>query len=400
MSKKVCITGVGVNCAIGNNSSECFSALKNGSHGISKLTALDSIFKDKILVGELKLSNEELNHLTNLKNIKTNSRGVLMAILAVKEALHEAQLSPKELVNCALISGTSVGGMELFEKGYPFVLSNNLQNPKMYFSEHDCGNINSKIASEFGIKAYLSTISTACSSSANAILLGTRLIQSGIVDRAIVGGSDCLSKFTINGFNTLGILDEEHTKPFDMERRGLNLGEGAAYLVLEAEEVCRDKNILGVVAGYGNSNDAFHQTASSVEGTGSKLSIKKAFESAGIESNEIDYINTHGTGTPNNDLSESNAMIELFGKETIPPFNSLKPYTGHTLAACGSIEAIFSLFSINSGILFPTLNFKNPIQETGLLPVYSLMKNQEINTVLSNSFGFGGNCTSLIVSKY
>lgn len=322
-----------------------------------------------------------------------------MGIIAVKEAINLAKLTANEIVNTALISGTSVGGMDLFEQGYPDVLNNDIKNPKFYYEEHDCGNINSKIASEIGLKAYLSTISTACSSSANAILLGTRMIKAGLVDRAIVGGSDALSKFTINGFNTLGILDENHTSPFDENRKGLNLGEGAAYLVLEAEELSLNKTIYGYVSGYGNANDAFHQTASSDDGTGSKLSIKKALKVAKIKASDIDYINTHGTGTPNNDLSESIAMLEIFGENKIPPFNSLKPYTGHTLAACGSIEAIFSLFSMNRNILFPSLNFKNAIATTNLTPITEVINNQKVTTVLSNSFGFGGNCTSLIFTK-
>ena len=396
MSRKVVITGYGVICAIGNNAEECFDALSNAKHGVEKLKNIPSKYNGEILVGEVKLNNDQLTTLADLKHIQSNSRGALLGIVAVKESLQMAQLSPTEIEHTALISGTSVGGMDLFEKGYPDVLENNIQNPQFFYEEHDCGNINSKIASEIGLKSYLSTISTACSSSANAILLGSRLIKAGLIDRAIVGGSDALSKFTINGFNTLGILDTEHTSPFDENRKGLNLGEGAAYLVLEAEELCKDKKSYGVVAGYGNANDAFHQTASSDDGTGSKLSIRKALELADLQPTDIDYINTHGTGTPNNDFSESKAMQEIFGSNGIPPFNSLKPFTGHTLAACGSIEAIFSLYTMNNSILFPSLNFKTPIADTQLTPVTTITRNHKVSAVLSNSFGVGGNCTSLI----
>lgn len=385
-------------CAIGNNADECFSALKSEKHGVALLKNVSSKFQNNILVGEVKRSNDELLQLASLKKIPTNSRGVLLGIIAAKQAVAHANLSAEELKNTALISGTSVGGMDLFEQGYQGVIDANIQNPDYFFSEHDCGNLNAKIASELGLSGYTTCISTACSSSANAILLGARMIKNGIVKRAIVGGSDALSKFTINGFHSLGILSEKHTTPFDKDRTGLNLGEGAAYLILEAEDVCANKKVLGTVAGWGNANDAFHQTASSESGDGSILSIKKALKTAEISPSEIDYINTHGTGTGNNDFAESVAMKTIFG-ENIPAFNSLKPFTGHTLAACGSIEAVFSLFSINENILFPSLNFQTPIEETNLIPVQALRENIEISTVLSNSFGFGGNCTSLIFTK-
>lgn len=399
MSRAVYITGYGLISAIGIGGEENFNSLKEGKHGISKLELLDSKFNNEMLVGEIKLTVEDLKKKAALKKIQTNSRGALLAIIAIKEAIQQAKLNSKDLLNAALITGTSVGGMDLFEKGYLNVIENNIINPKYYFSEHDCGNINSKIATEIGTKAYLSTISTACSSSSNAILMGARLIKSGLVDRAIVGGSDALSKFTINGFNALGILDNKHTTPFDNERNGLNLGEGAGYIILEAADVCKDKVVYAEIKGYGNANDAFHQTASSAEGLGSKLAIEKALKVANIQVEEVDYINSHGTGTDNNDYSESQSMIKIFGEKKIPKFNSLKPFTGHTLAACGSIEAIYTLFSLNSKLLFPNLNFKTPIQNCGLIPILSLEENQKVNVALSNSFGFGGNCTSLIFTK-
>jgi len=396
LNRKVAITGYGLICAIGNNADECFDALVQQKHGVDKLQHVSSKYKGEVLVGEVKLNNNQLTELANKQNVISNSRGALMGIIAVKEAIQHANLSQEDIEKSALISGTSVGGMDLFEQGYQDVIDGEIKNPLLYYQEHDCGNINSKIASEIGLKAYLSTISTACSSSANAILLGTRMIKSGLVDRAIVGGSDALSKFTINGFNTLGILDKNHTSPFDENRKGLNLGEGAAYLVLEAEELCANKKIHAYISGYGNANDAFHQTASSEDGTGSKLSINKALETANLKAGDIDYINTHGTGTPNNDFSESKAMKEIFGENSVPPFNSLKPFTGHTLAACGSIEAIFSIYSMNNSILFPSLNFSTPIKETQLKPITTTLTEHKVSTVLSNSFGFGGNCTSLI----
>ena len=213
----------------------------------------------------------------------------------------------------------------------------------------------------------------------------------------IVGGTDCLTKFTLNGFHSLKILSPEACRPFDKNRSGLNLGEGAAYLILEAEDLVLNKKILGRIKGYGNSNDAFHQTASSENGEGAYLAMNKALDSASISADQIDHINAHGTATNNNDLSESRAIKRIF-KDGMPDLTSTKSYTGHTLAAAGSVEAVYSLLSINRKIIFPTLNFRTAMKETGLEPV-AQVKNKKINTVLSNSFGFGGNCTSLIFSN-
>jgi len=196
------------------------------------------------------------------------------------------------------------------------------------------------------------------------------------------------------------ILDREHCKPFDADRKGLNIGEGAAYLLLVSEKIARDLGIhaLGYVSGYGNANDAFHQTASSPEGRGSYDAMSQALTKAGIEPDQVDYINLHGTGTMNNDASEGKAIERLFGSK-VPWISSTKQFTGHTLGACGSVEAVISLLAIRHGLVFPNLNFIKPMEETPLVPVTSLLENQEIHTVLSNSFGFGGFCSSLIITK-
>jgi 3-oxoacyl-[acyl-carrier-protein] synthase II len=265
---------------------------------------------------------------------------------------------------------------------------------------HDCGDMTSRIANYIGIKHFSTTISTACSSAANAIMLGARLIRTGQLDRVVVGGADSLSRFTLNGFNTLMILDTEWCRPFSNDRKGLNLGEGAAYLVLESEsEVQRTgKRVYGRLLGYGNANDAYHQTASSPDGYGAGLAMQKALNVAGLNSAEIDYVNVHGTGTPNNDLSEGHALIRVFGNQ-VPRFSSTKAFTGHTLAPAASIEAVISLLSLEHQMIFPNLNFSSEMIEFALNPVTCLLPNIPLTNVLSNSFGFGGNCSSLIFSK-
>jgi 3-oxoacyl-[acyl-carrier-protein] synthase-1 len=195
------------------------------------------------------------------------------------------------------------------------------------------------------------------------------------------------------------ILSDGYNAPFDNNRKGLNLGEAAAFLVLESETIVKNENkeVLAYVTGFGNANDAFHQTASSENGDGAFLAMNKAFKMAKIQPSEIDYINAHGTATPNNDLSEGRAIIRIFG-ENVPDFSSTKPFTGHTLAAAAGIEAVYSILAIQNNIVFPNLNFKTNMEEFNLTPQLTL-KEKEIHHVLSNSFGFGGNCSTLIFSK-
>jgi 3-oxoacyl-[acyl-carrier-protein] synthase-1 len=226
------------------------------------------------------------------------------------------------------------------------------------------------------------------------------MIKQGMLDVVIAGGTDALTKFTLNGFNSLMILDSQLCKPFDDERMGLNLGEGAGYVVLVSERVAASlgKKMYAKLSGYQNANDAFHQTASSPGGNGSFLAMTGALQRSGIAASAIDYINLHGTGTQNNDLAEGTAIRRLFG-DTPPPMSSTKSFTGHTLGASGGIEAVFSVLAVKHGMLFPNLRFKTPMQELGLVPQLSFSKDQEIKHVLSNSFGFGGNCSSLVFSK-
>ena len=179
----------------------------------------------------------------------------------------------------------------------------------------------------------------------------------------------------------------------------MNLGEAAAYLVLESEESIRksNKKVLGYLIGAGNSNDAFHQTASSDNGEGAYLAMKKAFETSTIQPTEIDYINVHETATNNIDITEGRALKRIF-TENVPNFSSTKPFTGHTLAAAASVEAVFSLLSLQHNLVYPNLNFQSPIEELNIFPITKLEK-KNVEYVLSNSFGFGGNCSTLIFSK-
>ncbi|PKD17163.1 beta-ACP synthase [Salegentibacter salinarum] len=393
MNKGVAVTGMGIFSAIGNNTAANYRSLILGKHGISSSEILETIHKN-LPVGEIKISNESLAEDLNLPENHSFSRAALLGAFAVKEAV--TQSSWKIDNETGFISGTSVGGMDATETYFKDFTEGKTDNNRFIRAQHP-GFTTEKIAEYFGITEFVSTISTACSSGANAIMLGARMIKAGKLKRVIVGGTDCLTKFTLNGFNSLMILSDEQCKPFDESRNGLNLGEGAAYLVLEGEEELNGKPVLGRISGYGNANDAFHQTASSENGEGAFLAMQKALKTAGISSKKIDYINAHGTATRNNDSAETEALKRIFSKN-LPDFSSTKAFTGHTLAAAGALEAVYSLLSLQNQQVFSNLNFSDPMQSSGFIPVTNL-KEKPIKYVLSNSFGFGGNCTSLIFRK-
>ena len=394
MDKGIAVTGMGIISALGTGAGENFSALIAGKTGLSYPEILKTIHF-KLPVGEVKLSNLELAGKLNLPVSHTFTRATLLGAIAAKEAISQALITKDDLKETGFISGTSVGGMDGTEEYYLEYQEKN--DHRRFIQAQHPGFTTSEIASHLNLEEYVTTISTACSSSANAIMLGARMIKSGKLKRVVVGGTDCLSKFTLNGFNSLMILSEGFCKAFDDSRKGLNLGEGASYLVLEADDVLKGKPVMGRISGYGNANDAFHQTASSETGEGAFSAIKKSLEIAGLSSKNIDYINAHGTATKNNDLSESNAILRIFG-EKVPDLSSTKAFTGHTLGASGGLEAVFSLLALQNDQIFPNLNFEIPMKETGLKPV-PVLKEKKLQHILSNSFGFGGNCTSLIFSK-
>jgi 3-oxoacyl-[acyl-carrier-protein] synthase-1 len=369
---------------------------------------LESIHKETLPVAEVKLSNEELATLSGLA--PTSSRTALLSAVAAREALSDAGLradvaqdessGSRGCWRTGFISANSVGGMDLTEDFYPAFLADPAKGQLRQVVQHECGAATEAVADLLGISHYVSTISTACSSSANAIFFGARLIKHGFLDVVIAGGTDSLSRFTLNGFNTLMILDSAWCKPFDENRKGLNLGEGAGYVVLVSDTVAATlkRPPLARLSGYANANDAYHQTASSPDGTGSYMAMQGALALGGLKPRDIDYINLHGTGTQNNDIAEGTAIKRLF-EPHYPAMSSTKSFTGHTLGGCGGIEAVFSVLSLQGGYIYPNLRLETPMKELPFEVATTFSEGQPISHVLSNSFGFGGNCTSLIFSK-
>lgn len=399
MSKRVFVTGIGIISGIGNNVEETLESLKQKKTGVTDIKYLQTIHKGVLPVSEVKLSEEELIEMAKLDKNEPFTRSTLIGIIAADEAVKNAGIKDIKECRTGLISGTTVGGMDKSELFYHDLL--NTTNHIEYIETHDCGDSTERIADYIGVKDFVSTTSTACSSAANSMILGSRMIKNGMLDRVIAGGIESLTRYHMNGFNTLMILDKEPCKPFDEERKGLNLGEGAAFLVLESEEMVKKsgKKVLAELTGYGNSCEAFHQTASTPEGKGAYAAMKEALDRSGLKATDIDYVNAHGTGTDNNDLSEGRAIDKLFG-DKVPMVSSTKGYTGHTTSAAGGVEAVISVLSIQNNIIFPNLNFKTQMKELNFKPVTEIIENAKVDHIMSNSFGFGGNNSALIFSRY
>lgn len=387
---KTRIVGMGCVSSLGVGVGENLRKLREEQTGIARR----HIFHQDLYIGALDKSNSEIKAELQLDETDFVSRSTLLGILAAREALNGVSISNGRT---AFINGMTVGGMDLTET--ILTVTDSVKDaPVEIFATHDLGTITRSIAEYLGGFDYLSSVSTACSSGANAILNGQRLINAGLFDRVVVGGVDSLSEFTTRGFQSLMLYSDELCRPFNEERNGLNLGEGAAYLVLESEECNQNSGnpTLAYLLGGGNANDSHHITASSPEGKGAQLAIEKALKMAGISPADIDYINAHGTSTRNNDDSESAAVVNLFGEE-LPQMSSTKSYTGHTLAACGAIEAVYSILAIQNNLVFPTLHSPNPILPESSFPMK--LAERDVKVVMSNSFGFGGNSTSLIFGE-
>jgi 3-oxoacyl-(acyl-carrier-protein) synthase len=392
---RIVVTGIGIITPVGTSLSENRIALKEGKAGLSSIELFPTKYASLLPFGEVKISNEELKKQFGVSESGV-TRTTLLALHAVENAIADSKLTQEQIqsADTALINGTTVGGMSEGDHLYQDAYFN--ETGSEFVSSYNLGSVNMFIQKRFGVRGVINTFNTACSSSANAIAYGARLIKHGFAKRAIVGGTDALAKFTINGFNSLNILSSSLSQPFDANRSGLNLGEGAAFLILEKEEDAVGKNIYAVISGWSNTNDAFHPSSLSDDGEGPYLAMKGALEVAKLQPKQIGFINTHGTATENNDEKESVAMKRLF--ETVPAFASTKSNIGHTLGAAGAIEAAYCILNLQHQEVYANLRFENAIESTGLIPVTQYQQ-MNLEHVMSNSFGFGGNCSSLIFSK-
>ncbi|WP_336515403.1 beta-ketoacyl-[acyl-carrier-protein] synthase family protein [Pollutibacter soli] len=397
-SAPVFIASTGTISSIGKDTETSLQSLENGVAGMDTMHWLESSHKGKLPVAEVKFSNAELASICGLN--EHIPRTALLSAIAAKEAVDKSGIDLKSGLRIGFISANTVGGMDKTENFFKPFLADHSKGHLRNVVHHECGSVTEIVADLLGVKDFISTISTACSSSANAIFFGARLIKQNRLDVVIAGGADALTRFTLNGFNTLMILDDKFCRPFDENRKGLNLGEGAGYVVMVSEKIANTLKTKPTISlsGYANANDAYHQTASSPDGAGSYFAMKFALEMSRLKPADISYINLHGTGTQNNDIAEGTAVKRLFDP-VFPPMSSTKSFTGHTLGASGGIEAVFSVLALQNDLIFPNLRFETAITGLPFKPVTELLKGKGLKHVMSNSFGFGGNCSSLVFSK-
>lgn len=385
----ISVVGIGTVSAIGIGIAETLQSLKDGRSGIGNMRHLKSAHTE-LPVGEVKLSDEELKQRLGVDSNRIVSRTSLLGALALQEATQGVCLDGKRV---CLLSGTTVGGMDVTEEYFSATPDSSFQQQLIeHISKHDCGSQTEEMAEIAGLKDIeICTISTACSAALNAIITGCEMLKANEADIVIAGGTEALSRFHLNGFNSLMILDHEPCRPFCKTRQGLNLGEGAAFLVLQ-----RQKRHGIQISGYGNRCDAFHQTASSPEGEGAFLAMTDALVMAGLRPADIDYVNAHGTGTTDNDRSESHALMRIFAEHK-PVVSSTKSLTGHTTSASGAIETVICILAMQESIIPPNVAWKE--KDPDCIMPQTTPTNEVLNHVMCNAFGFGGNDSSLIITK-
>jgi len=363
MGDNIVITSAGIVSALGVGYEANLQALRSSQHGLHYPQFLHTIHQD-LLIGEVRLANETLALHLDIEPAKIPyTRTSLLAITAMRELFQSVDMDWLKQEKTAFLNANTVGGMCSVEDMYMQFISDEYDGDFVnYIDTLDCAASTQDILDHFGISCFTATLSTACSSSSNAMIVGARMIAQGLVDKAICGGCDAMSRYTVNGFLSLKNVDKEDCKPFDQNRNGLNLGEGAAFVLLEKEKdaKARGAKILARFSGYDNSNDAYHPTAPSPDGSGALRAMTQALKKAGLQPRDIDYINAHGTATLNNDAAEGKAIEQLFGDKV--PLSSTKTIIGHTLAAADAVEALIIIIALNEHTILPIANFKTIIE--------------------------------------
>jgi 3-oxoacyl-[acyl-carrier-protein] synthase II len=399
-SKRVAITGLGVFCSIGKNAEDFFQSLRNGKTGIGPISLFDtSKYPCKIGAEIRDYSPEKYFERKELKKI---SRTDQFALIASEEAVKASKIHsyPSEEVGVCL--GAGAGGMFEAETYHREVLVKGKSKPSLIWPFIPSFTTD-RVAERFGYSGPKFTITTACSSSATAIGYGADLIRSEKSKVALCGGSEALSELTFGGFNSLKAMDPSPCKPFDRKRAGMSLGEGASILILEDfdEALKRGVKICAEFLGYGIGGEAYHITAPEPTGMREARIMREALEEAEIDPSKVDYINAHGTGTPLNDKVESLSIKNVFKERAYSiPVSSIKSMVGHCLGSAGAIEAIASVLSMVHRFIPSTVNHQEGDEDCDLDYVPEKSREMGVEIVLSNSFAFGGNCTTLVFRKF
>ena len=410
MSKRrVVVTGLGTVCPVGNDVETMWENIKNGVCGIDEITHFDTTdFKVK-LAGEIKNLNVE--DYINKKEAKRLDRFSQLAMIASKQAYEDARLNPEEIdaSRFGIILSSGIGGLETIENEKEKGLKKGYERVSPFFIPMAIGNLAAgNVAIMLGAKGACLDIVTACAAGTNSIGEAFKYVRDGYADIMLTGGAEAsITPLGIGGFSSMKALSTATDKnrasiPFDAERNGFVMGEGAGALVLEEYEHAKKRGatIYAEIIGYGVSCDAFHMTAPDAEANGAAACFKMALNDAQISADDIDYINAHGTSTPLNDKLETLGVKKVFGEDTKVMLSSTKGNTGHLLGAAGAVEAIITVKSLQDGFVPGTINYSQPDPECNLDIVPNQGRKQDIQYAMSNSLGFGGHNACIVLKKY
>lgn len=390
---RVAVTGAGIICSIGRNKAEVWSAIAESRDGIGKLTRFAGETFSTDIAAEVRGDISDLLPLTR-REARRLSRTDQLAVIAAREAIEEARVP--SLHRAIVSTGTSTGGL-LEGEDYYFARRRGTRAAASRVLQQPTSGPSDAIAHTFKCGGGVVSNATACASAGAAIAIAADYLRSRHADVAIAGGSDALCRLTYSGFNVLQAVDPEPCTPFDSRRRGITLGEGAAYLVLERwdDAKARGATILAELSGYGASCDAHHPTAPHEDGRGAASAMRAALDQAGVSA--VDYVNAHGTGTTLNDSAESKAIASTLGVAV--PTSSSKSFFGHTLGASGAIEAVITILALHNQLAPPTLRFREAAVECVLDYIPNTARPMAMTTALSNTFGFGGSNVSLVFRR-
>jgi 3-oxoacyl-[acyl-carrier-protein] synthase II len=402
MKRRVVITGLGVISSIGIGWREFWQSLLDGRSGISPVSSFDTSHHFTHNAGEVKNFNAEV--FIERDKLSSLSRASQLAIAAAKLATEDTCLSENDISSMivGVCVGTTMGSVQTSEKiNEIIVLQKKTDVSKEMLCQVPTHSTPSAVAKELRVSGPCAMFSTACSAGNYAIGYGFDLIRAGRADLIFAGGAEPLSKVAFTGFNKFKAVAPEKCQPFDLNRKGMMVAEGAGMLVLESLENALERNapIYAEVLGYGLSCDAYHMTTSTVEGIAQCM--KKAMREAGVTAEEIDYISAHGTGTLTNDKNECAAIKKIFGPRYKKiPVSSIKSMLGHTMGAASALEAISCVLAVKNDVIPPTIGYETPDPECDIDCVPRKARRHHVNIVLNNSYAFGGNNASLVLRKF
>jgi 3-oxoacyl-[acyl-carrier-protein] synthase II len=400
-SIRIAITGTGIICSIGRNRAEVWQSIRESRAGIRKLRHFPGETFPTDIAAEVDADLRELAPIGGRESRRL-SRSDLMALIAANEAIEQANLAarPLPLERAIVSTGTSTGGLLEGEHYYFQRLVRGRRRARAsHVMQQPTSGPSDAVARAFGLGGGVVSNATACASAGAAIGMAADYLRSGHANVAIAGGSDALCRLTYSGFNVLQAVDPKPCSPFGAERKGITLGEGAAYLVLERwdDAVARGATILAELRGYGATCDAYHPTAPSEDGSGASAAMRGALADGRGQASDVDYVNAHGTGTQLNDSAETKAIVSAVG--TGVPVSSSKSYFGHTLGASGGIEAVISVLALQNQLAPPTLRLHVAAADCTLDYIPHTPRPMAMTNILSNTFGFGGSNVSLLFRR-